>query len=71
MPIGLKSGKLSLLEPSGPVQGCTRIAVSLHYSEFYTQNEDFYIKLMPIPVYISRIQIYHIISEKKNPYKVS
>jgi hypothetical protein len=25
---------------------------------FYTQNEDIYVKIMPIRVYVSRIQIY-------------
>ena len=30
VPIVLKSGSLNLLEPSGPVQACNRIALSLH-----------------------------------------
>ena len=31
MPIVLKSGSLSLLEPSGPVQACTGTALSFNY----------------------------------------
>jgi len=29
MPIVLKSGSLNLLEPSGPVQACNKIALAL------------------------------------------
>ena len=31
VPIVLKSGNLNLLEPSGPVQACTGIALLLEY----------------------------------------
>jgi hypothetical protein len=31
VPLGLKSGSLNLLEPSGPVKACNGIALPLHY----------------------------------------
>jgi hypothetical protein len=38
VPIVLKSGSLNFLEPSGPVQACTGIAVPLHTKSTITKQ---------------------------------
>ena len=39
MPIVLKSGSLKLLEPSGPVQACSGIALSFITPDAYIEKE--------------------------------